>query len=75
MPSVVAFSWVSSMPVLRSWVTAPVSKFAVRLVWLVTIRLAWCLKVGLLRATVQVDGSAGSGVSRLAAVAMNEVSR
>ncbi len=54
---------------------APLSKFAVRLVWLVRIRLVWCLKFGLLRATVQLDGSAGSGVSRFAAVAMNEVSR
>ena len=47
MPWVVAFSWVSSMPALRLWVTAPVAKFAVRLVWLVRIRLAWCLKVGI----------------------------
>lgn len=75
MPSVVAFSWLSSKPALRLWVTAPVWKFAVMLVWVVAIRLAWFLKFGLLRGAVRDHASNRPGVNSLAAFAMNEVSR
>ncbi|MNT82064.1 hypothetical protein D3C72_2217420 [compost metagenome] len=73
-PQLLSSSRVASMPVLRLCTTLPVVKSQRRFNWSVRIVYCWSLKVGVLRASVQVEGSAGFGVSRFAAVTMNAVS-
>jgi hypothetical protein len=51
----------------------PNSEWRRRFVWFVRMRLARSLKFGLLRLSVQVDGSSMSGVAMFAAVAVNVV--
>ena len=67
-------SRISSTPAFSEWPNVPVSNLALTLDWFAKILLTWSLLVGVLRASVQVDGLPMLGVTILAVVPMKAVS-